>query len=70
MQENKTINIHENSKQFLILAKILNYNKDLIWIKHNFADKHFTTKEIPAVELGIVDNGFSFEELFYLRITA
>ena len=43
---------------------------DLIWIKHNFVDKHFTTKKIPAVELEIVENGFTFEDLFYIRIAS
>jgi len=41
---------------------------DLIWIKHNFVDKHFTTKKIPAVELEIIENGIAFEDLFYIRI--
>lgn len=43
---------------------------DLIWIKHNFVDKHFTTKKVPAVDIGIIDCGFSFEQLFEIRMTA
>lgn len=48
--------------------KRLQQRLDLIWIKHNFIDKHYTTKKIPAVALGIIDTGFSFEQLFNIRI--
>ncbi len=41
---------------------------NLIWIKHNFVDKHYTTKIVPAVELNIINAAFSFEQLFNIRI--
>lgn len=40
---------------------------DLQWIMHNFVRPHFTTGEIPAVALGIHDQGFSVSELLMMR---
>jgi hypothetical protein len=37
--------------------------KNLIF-RHNFIEKHFTTKKIPAVTLNIVENGFTFEQYY------
>lgn len=36
---------------------------DVYWVVHNFVRKHFTTKEIPAVRIGIFDSATSLEEL-------
>lgn len=36
---------------------------DGYWVLHNFVRHHFTTHKVPAVALGIIDEGFSFEEL-------
>jgi len=41
---------------------------DLQWVRHNFIERHFTTKKIPAVALNIVENGFTFEQIFALKI--
>lgn len=41
---------------------------DIFWIIHNFVNKHFTTKQVPAVSLGILEKGLTFEELFQIRI--
>lgn len=37
------------------------------WIMHNFVKVHFTTGEVPAVKLGILKKGFSWEELFKMQ---
>jgi hypothetical protein len=42
---------------------------DVLWIVHNFIRSHFTTKKVPAVALGIIENGLSFLELFNLKIS-
>jgi transposase-like protein len=40
---------------------------DVYWVLHNFVRIHFTTREVPAVALGIIDRGLSVLELFQLR---
>jgi hypothetical protein len=40
---------------------------DIFWIVHNFVRVHFTTKVVPAVQLGIIDTGLSWTQLFFLR---
>ncbi len=40
---------------------------DIYWVAHNFIRIHFTTKRVPAVALGILDKGFSWEEIFMVR---
>ncbi len=42
---------------------------DVLWIFHNFVRKHFTTKKVPAVALGIFEKGLSFIDLFNLRFS-
>jgi len=43
---------------------------DLHWIRHNFIELHFTTKQLPAVALNIVEKGYTFEEIFTLKMVA
>lgn len=44
---------------------------DTHWVLHNFVRPHFTTKQVPAVALGILDKGFTIAELFRIqRISA
>jgi len=40
---------------------------DLFWLVHNFIHSHFTTKIVPTVNLGILDVGLSWQELFSVR---
>lgn len=40
---------------------------DVYWVFHNFMRIHFTTREVPAVALGIIGRGLSVTELFQLR---
>lgn len=42
---------------------------DMYWVAHNFVIKHFTTKEVPAVLNGILTDGFTWRELFNVKIT-
>lgn len=42
---------------------------DVHWVLHNFVRPHFTTKQVPAVALGILDTGLSMFELFNVRYT-
>jgi len=43
---------------------------DLQWIIHNFVRVHFTTKMVPAVKIGILETGLSWEDLFNIRYVA
>ena len=36
---------------------------DVYWVIHNFVRVHFTTNQVPAVALGILDTGLSLEQL-------
>lgn len=39
------------------------------WVLHNFVRKHFTTKIVPAVAIGILSAGLSLAELFRIQLT-
>ena len=39
---------------------------DVYWIVHNFVRIHFTTHQVPAVALGILEHGFSLHEIFLI----
>lgn len=43
---------------------------DAFWVFHNFVQVHFTTKQIPAVALGVLERGLSLAELFRIQIRA
>jgi transposase-like protein len=43
---------------------------DMLWIIHNFIRPHFTTRQVPAVALGIVEKGLSWEEVVMIQKTA
>ena len=40
---------------------------DIYWIAHNFINKHFTTQQVPAVALGILKEGLSWEKIFLIK---
>lgn len=39
----------------------------MLWIAHNFIRKHFTTKKMPAVALGILKEGLSWEQMLKIQ---
>lgn len=39
---------------------------DVYWVVHNFMRSHFTTQQIPAVAMGILDRALSWKELLML----
>ena len=43
---------------------------DVYWIVHNFVRVHFTTRQVPAVALGILDHGFTLHALFLVQKVA
>lgn len=49
--------------------KTLQTRLDVHWVLHNFVRPHFTTKQVPAVALGILERGLSMFELFKVRYT-
>ena len=40
---------------------------DVYWLVHNFVRVHFTTKMVPAVNLGILPVGISWAQLLTIR---
>lgn len=40
---------------------------DLHWIFHNFIRTHFTTKQVPAVAMGILKKALTFNDFFTIR---
>jgi hypothetical protein len=40
---------------------------DAYWVLYNFIRPHFTTKEVPAVALGILEQPLSWEQLFRIQ---
>jgi len=46
------------------LQRVLN----LYWVIHNFVRVHFTTKEVPAVSLGLIESGLTAEKLFSTQL--
>jgi len=40
---------------------------DVYWVFHNFARIHFTTHEVPAVALGVIERRLSVAEIFQIR---
>ncbi len=40
---------------------------DVYWILYDFVWRHFTTKQVPAVALGILDAGLSWADLFRIQ---
>ena len=43
---------------------------DVYWIVHNFVRVHFTTRQVPAVALGGLQESFSFQEIFLIQKVA
>ena len=43
---------------------------DGYWIVHHFVRVHFTTRQVPAVALGMLDHGFALHELFLIQKAA
>jgi hypothetical protein len=41
---------------------------DIFWMVHNFVRSHFTTREVPAVALGIIEKGLTWEDLLQIRL--
>ena len=40
---------------------------DILWIAHNFIRRHFTTRQVPAVALGILEKGLSWERVLKIQ---
>ena len=40
---------------------------DVLWIFHNFIRRHFTTKQVPTVALGILEKGLSWEQVLKIQ---
>ena len=38
------------------------------WVVHNFLRVHFTTREVPAVALGVIERRLSAGEIFHMQM--
>ena len=38
------------------------------WVVHNFLRVHFTTREVPAVALGVIERRLSVGEIFHMQM--
>jgi hypothetical protein len=56
------------SNTYAKAIKPLQKRLDLIWCLHNFVNKHFTTKQVPAVNIGVIETPFSFRDLFEIKL--
>jgi hypothetical protein len=52
------------AKSVVRLQRVL----DIFWMVHNFVRSHFTTREVPAVALGIIEKGLTWEDLLQIRL--
>jgi transposase-like protein/IS1 family transposase len=52
------------AKSVVGLQRVLN----IFWMVHNFIRPHFTTRKVPAVATGILEQGLAWEDLLQLRI--
>jgi hypothetical protein len=43
---------------------------EVYWIMHNFVRVHFTTRQVPAVALGVLEESFSLQEIFWRQKVA
>ncbi len=41
---------------------------DIFWMVHNFVRPHFTLRTVPAVAIGILKKGLTWEDLLQLRV--
>lgn len=51
-------------------TKGLQRTLDVYWVVHNFIRPHFTTKQVPAVALGILKKELSWEEILMIPLAA
>jgi transposase-like protein len=47
--------------------KSLQRTLDVQWLNHNFVKVHFTTNMVPAVQMGILNTGLSWEQILGIR---
>ena len=48
-------------------VKRLQERLNVIWIMHNFVRVHYTTKEVPAVSLGVIEERMTLESILRLK---
>ena len=59
-----------NTNTYAKRVKELQRTLDVQWIIHNFIRVHFTTPEVPAVKLGILETGLACLQVFMIRQVA
>jgi hypothetical protein len=40
---------------------------DVYWMVHNFVRAHFTTRQVPAGALGVLEYNLSLNEIFFIQ---
>jgi hypothetical protein len=41
---------------------------DCCWVFHNFVKRHFTTKEVPGVKMGVIKAPFNWRSIFEIQM--
>jgi hypothetical protein len=61
---------HRRTNMYAKTTGRLQERLDVYWIVHNFVRVPFTTHRVPAVALGILEQGFSLYQLFLIQKAA
>lgn len=41
---------------------------DVYWVVHNFIRRHYTTKSVPAIKIGVIEKGLSWTDVMNVRM--
>lgn len=63
----KNAGFRRKTNTYAKTIKGLQRTLDVQWLNHNFVNVHFTTKMIPAVKIGILEVGISWEQMLCIR---
>jgi len=64
----KCATFRRKTKMYAKATKGLQRLLRVYWVVHNFLRVHFTTREVPAVALGILERRLSVQEIFQIQM--
>ena len=68
--DDEILRIRRKTNTYAKRVKSLQRTMEVHWVIHNFIRVHFTTQEIPAVKLGILETGLACLQVFRIRQVA
>jgi hypothetical protein len=63
----KNAGFRRKTNTYAETMKDLQRTLDVQWLNHNFVKVYFTTKMMPAVQMGILETGLSWEQMLGIR---